>query len=172
MNRLSNQPLEPTAAAPSGRGGAERFAAPVLRRGPVSGGCGSARRWAAGMTRVTATALLCLGLASSGRANRPLPQHVEAPVFIPTFVGHYVWLEGVVSNTPVPQTWGVDLWGLEKLAGQRVRVTGTVQCTVVARTGPDTGRVLDSGDDGFASMVMRHPGTYYRLQGMQYEVLR
>lgn len=101
-----------------------------------------------------------------------MPQHVEAPVFIPAFVGHYIWLDGVVSNTPSPQIWGVDLWGLEKLAGHRLRVTGTLQCTVVARTGPDTGRVLDSGGDGFVSPAFQKPGTYYRLQGLRYEVLR
>jgi len=97
---------------------------------------------------------------------------VEAPVFLPAFAGHYIWLEGVVTNTPVPQIWGVDLWGLENLAGQRVRVTGTVQCTVVAQTGPDTGRVIDSGGDGFVSRALRKPGTYYRLQGLPYEVLK
>ena len=123
------------------------------------------------MRLVTGIALFCLGLASCGRADRTLPQHVEAPVFIPAFVGHYIWLEGVVSNAPVPQIWGVDVWGLEKFAGQRVRVTGTVQCTVVTSTG-DTGRVLDSGQDGFVAPVLRKPGTYYRLQGLQYEVLK
>ena len=102
----------------------------------------------------------------------PIGVNVEAPVFLPAFVGHYVRLEGVVSNTPVPQTWGVDLWGLEKLAGHRVCVTGTLQCTVVARTGPDTGRVIDSVRDGFTSPVMRKPGTYYRLQELHYNVLK
>jgi hypothetical protein len=115
---------------------------------------------------------LCLGLASCCRGDRPLPLGVEAPDFIPAFVGHYIRLEGVVSNTPVPQIWGVDLWGLEKLAGHRLRVTGTLQCTVVVNTGPDTGRVVDSGRDGFAYPFLRKPGTYYRLQGMRYEVLK
>jgi hypothetical protein len=124
------------------------------------------------MRTLTLIAVLCLGLAACERSKRAVPRQVEAPVFIPAFVGHYVRLEGVVSNTPVPQTWGVDLWGLEKLAGQRVRVTGTVQCTVVADTGPDTGRVIDSGHDGFVSPVFRKAGTYYRLQDLRYEVLK
>jgi hypothetical protein len=126
------------------------------------------------MKLVAAIAVISLGLTSCGRNAHPLPLgvNVEAPVFLPVFVGQYVRFEGVVSNTPVPQTWGVDLWGLEKLAGHRVRVTGTLQCTVVARTGPDTGRVIDSGRDGFTAPVMRLPGTYYRLQGMHYEVLK
>jgi len=118
--------------------------------------------------------MLCLGLVSCGKERR-WPESVERPVFLPAFVGHYIYLEGVVSNTPVPQIWGVDLWGLEKLAGQRVRVTGTLQCMVSAFTGPDTGRVIDSGRDGFQapmSPVLRKPGTYYRLQGMRYDVLK
>ena len=124
------------------------------------------------MRLVTVLVFLCLGLVSCGRNPRPLPLGVEAPIFPPAFVGKYVYFQGEVSNTPVPQIWGVDLWGLEKLAGHRVWVTGTLQCTVVADTGPDTGRVIDSGHDGFVSPVFRKPGTYYRLQGLRYEVLK
>jgi len=120
----------------------------------------------------TLIVFLCLGLASCGRGGRPLPLGVEAPDFIPAFVGHYIKLEGVVSNTPAPQIWGVDLWGLEKFAGQRLRVTGTLQCTVIVSTGPDTGRVIDSARDGFVPPVMRKAGTYYRLQALRYEMLK
>jgi hypothetical protein len=124
------------------------------------------------MRLVTAALTFCLGLASCGRDDRFVPQGVEAPVFIPAFVGQNIYLEGVVSNTPAPQLWDVDLCGMEKLAGQRVRVTGTLHCTVVAQTGPDTRRLVDSAHDDSLPLVIRNPGIYYRLQGLRYEVLK
>ena len=124
------------------------------------------------MRLVAAALTLCLSLASCGRDDRLVAHRVEAPVFVPAFVGQHIYLEGVVSNTPAPQIWGVDLCGMEKLAGQRVRVTGTLQCTVVAQTSPDTMRVVDSAHDDSLPLVFRSPGIYYRLQGLRYEVLK
>jgi hypothetical protein len=46
MNRTPNFTLEPTAAGPSVCERAGGFAAPSRYRGSVSGGCGSAIRWA------------------------------------------------------------------------------------------------------------------------------
>ncbi len=124
------------------------------------------------MIRAASMALLYLGLCSCEKAPIPQPEEVEAPAIVPTFVGRYIRLDGVVSNTPVPQIWGVDLWGLEHFAGHRLRVTGTLQCTVVVRTGYDTYRSLDSGRDRFVAPVLRGPGTNYRLQGIKYELVR
>lgn len=66
---------EPTAASPSAWGGAGRFAAPELRPRSVSGGCGSALRWATMNTSafLLLAASLCVlggGCATDGITER------------------------------------------------------------------------------------------------------
>ena len=83
------------------------------------------------------------------------------------FVGHRIELAGIVTTNGTPQILGVDLWGMESLVGQRVRVSGVLQRTVITMTG-DHGRAIDSGQDDFVQPVFRGPGTYYRLQELSY----
>ena len=83
-------------------------------------------------------------------------------------VGRRVELVGVVTTNSTPQILGVDLWGLEKFAGQRLRVSGILQRTVITRTGGDTSKAVDSAPDDPMPQVFRGPGTYYRLQDLSY----
>jgi hypothetical protein len=83
-------------------------------------------------------------------------------------VGRRVELVGVVTTNSTPQILGVDLWGLEKFAGQRLRVSGILQRTVITRTGGDTSKAVDSAPDAPMPLVFRGPGTYYRLQDLSY----
>src|SRR3954451_15206892 len=62
-------------------------------------------------------------------------------------VGRRVQLVGIVTTNGTPQILGVDLWGFENLAGQRLRVTGILQRTVITSTGGDTSRAVDSAPD-------------------------
>jgi hypothetical protein len=84
-------------------------------------------------------------------------------------VGHRVELIGVISGDRVPQIGGVDLWGLDALRGQRLRVSGILQRTVYQSHAGDAGRAIDSGHDGFIAPVYRGAGTFYRLQDLRYE---
>ena len=93
---------------------------------------------------------------------------VLSPEQLDSLVGRRVELVGIVTNAVAPQILGIDLWGMEKLAGQRVRVSGVLQRTVITRTGPDTSRAVDSAPDDPMPLVFREPGTYYRLQRLSY----
>jgi hypothetical protein len=93
---------------------------------------------------------------------------VLSPEQLDSLVGRRVELVGIVTNAAAPQILGIDLWGMEKLAGQRVRVYGVLQRTVITRTGPDTSRAVDSAPDDPMPLVFREPGKYYRLQRLTY----
>jgi hypothetical protein len=124
------------------------------------------------MRIATLSILFFLGLGGCTRTDRALPLRVESPDYLPALVGRRVLLDGIVSNAPVPQLCGVDLWGLEKFAGKRLRATGVLQCTVVVRTGIDTFRAIDSGRNGFGQPMWRKAGTYYRLQELSYDLVK
>jgi len=95
---------------------------------------------------------------------------VSSPAQLDGLVGFRVELVGVVTNGPAPQVMGVDLWGLEKLVGQRVRVSGLLQRTVIRRTGPDTSEAVDSAPGDPMPLSFRAPGNYYRLQHLRYGI--
>ena len=119
--------------------------------------------------KFAAFTLLISCLLIVGGCGREQVVQVSSAAQLESLVGRRVELVGVVSNTTAPQVLGVDLWGLEKLAGQRLRVSGILQRTIITRTGGDTSRAIDSGHDSFMQPVFRGPGTYYRLQDLSYE---
>lgn len=122
------------------------------------------------MKFVTSTLLISCLLIVDG-CGREQAAQVSSAEQLENLVGRRVELVGVVSNTTAPQILGVDLWGMEKLAGQSVRVSGVLQRTVITMSG-DHGRAIDSGQDGFALPLFRGAGTYYRLQEASYVAQR
>jgi hypothetical protein len=122
------------------------------------------------MRALAISCLLSLSFLGCHQENRPYAEVVKSPDYLPALVGTYIEIDGTVSNSTVPQICGVDLWGLENFKGRRLRVRGTLQCTVVVRTDGDRARVVDSGRDGFVAPVFQKPGTYYRLQKISYEM--
>jgi hypothetical protein len=103
-----------------------------------------------------------------GGCSREGAVRVSSADQLDSLVGRRVELVGTVTNTAAPQILGVDLWGMEKLTGQRVRVSGNLQRTIITRTGLDTSRAVDSAPDDPMPLVFRPPGTYYRLQRLTY----
>src|SRR4030095_1080891 len=122
------------------------------------------------MRTLPAVLLSFMGLCGCQQDTQPVYRRLERPEFLPALVGKYVEIVGTVSNSPVPQISGVDLWGLEQFQGQQLRVRGILQCMVILRGG-DTARGIDSGSDLFIPPSHRGPGTYYRLQSLTYEVV-
>jgi hypothetical protein len=97
----------------------------------------------------------------------PKVMEITSATRLDPLVGKQVELVGTVGGGKVPQLYGVDLWGMEKHRGQRVRACGVLQRTVLMEGSGDTGQGKDSGTDGFAPPVLRDAGTYYRLQDMK-----
>lgn len=113
--------------------------------------------------------LTCCVLSACSRAGSEHPLRITASADLDQLIGHRVELVGTVSGHSVPRLQGVDVWGMEHLRGQRVRVSGVLQRTVFFPTSGDAGRAADSGNDGFISPVYRGTGTFYRLQDSRYE---
>ena len=75
-------------------------------------------------------------------------------------VGQRIVLEGVVSNTKVPQVQGVEVRALEDHRGQQVRVSGVLHKTVV------------TASDLEPLVANRGMGTFYFLDDIKFELLK
>ena|SRR5213592_2052898 len=111
-------------------------------------------------------------LAACGRGGHDAVVRITSAKELDSLVGQQVELVGIVSSDPVPQIHGVDVYGLERLRGQRVRAFGILQRTEYVQDGIDFGHVKDTGGEVPRAPVFRKWGTYYRLQHLKFEIYK
>jgi len=118
------------------------------------------------MKRTILLLITCITLTA---CKREQITHIHSPADLAPLVGQRVELVGVVGSGIVPQIQGVDLWGMDSLRGQRIRVTGTLQRTIFKPERGDTGRAIDSRRNGFIAPIDRGSGVFYRLEAATYQ---
>ncbi|MEJ6570543.1 MAG: hypothetical protein QNL01_12220 [Akkermansiaceae bacterium] len=78
-----------------------------------------------------------------------------------SYVGRFVVVRGVVTQTKCPYIHGIDMWDLHNLRGKLVEATGILESWTVTEEDVERSR---------KNMIAhRGPGTFYRLKNMKYK---
>ncbi len=111
------------------------------------------------MKRTCIIFLLCLFATSQAIAENPIDITNE-PSLLP-FVGKFILVRGIVTNTKCPSIHGIDMWELENYRGKLIEAEGIIESWVESEE--------DIKIKNKKLIANRGPGRFFRLKNLKYK---